>query len=341
MAPRRGRVLAAPIVFPPRDESAHRFATGSRASSVASHQPRSWAPVPDQRERSQSAPMLQRHKSELSKHKNQSEPTSRGSSLGSAVGFLLSRARQQKMTSLSSKRSRSSSSIYSRQRSLSERQNRHHQQDVSNVTNLSYHTESFHHRPGVRYDRNEQQHQSYGHQAKQAARDVESRGPPPLKSSRHEKELQFKDGSSMFTGLASIPLDPVRENKNATTRHAGGEYDDEDRSSVRQPPRVQPIWVLIGTFKTTMDNIVRISGASLQWHQRNPKGGFQSMQIAISLITEVSCARVAVSRDEAPTFSVIMKTAGKPSQVTFGFARVNDATSFKSMLVQVIRSISI
>jgi hypothetical protein len=336
MAPRRGRVLAAPIVFPPRDESVHRFATGSRASSVASHQPRSWAPVPDQRERSQSAPMLQRHKSELSKHKNQSEPASRGSSLGSAVGFLLSRARQQKMTSFSSKRSRSSSSIYSRQQSLSERRNRHHQQDVSNVANLSYNTESLH------YDRNEQRNQSYGHPAKQAARDMESRGPPPLKSSRHEKELQFKDGSSMFTGLASIPLDIVRENRNATTRHAGGEYEyDKERSSVHQPPRVQPIWVLIGTFKTTMDNIVRISGGSLQWHQRNPKGGFQSMQIAISLITEVSCARVAVSRDEAPTFSVIMKTAGKPSQVTFGFARVNDATNFKSMLVQVIRSISI
>lgn len=65
------------------------------------------------------------------------------------------------------------------------------------------------------------------------------------------------------------------------------------------------------------------------------------MQIALSLITEVSCARVAVASDVAPTFSVIIKTAGKPSQVTFGFKNVNDATGFKTTLVQIIRSISI
>lgn len=248
-----------------------------------------WADAP--RERSQSASKAVNH---------DDVPSSRASSLGAAVGFLLNRARQQKMTSMSSKRSRSSSTV--RQRSAPEE--RHPQSNPRGPP-------------------------SSMREVSRGSRDC-SRGrggEPPRKVGRKES----KDGASYFSGLASISLAEHMLPTSCVSSHAN--------SSASVATRVHPIWVLVGTFKTSLDSVVRVSGGSLQWHQRTPKGGFQSMQVAISLITDVSCARIAVSRDES-TYSVIIKTAGKPSQVTFGFVRCSDAVSFKGSIAQIIRTTS-
>lgn len=331
MAPRKGRAAAAPIIFQMNDFVSN-ITNTSRANSSAA--PDRLMPKWERqvtRERSRSAPLFhnqqqhqrQPHNDAARTHTHGSEASSRASSLTTSVGFLLARARQQKMSSLSTKRSRSSSTV--RQASLSQPQ--HYNESLEQPT-------SWNHQQDARDPRDGSQ--------RRTALDNYNRGrgaagsePRPRKSSRHEKEFRVQDGSSHFTGLASIPLDPMIARHISDIR---AEQSSTTRDAVPANARVQPVWVLIGTFKTSMDTIVRMASGSLQWHQRNPKGGFQSMQVALSLITEVSCARVAVSQDETSTFSVIIKTAGKPSQITFGFIRVQDAVNFKALLVQVIQS---
>lgn len=146
-----------------------------------------------------------------------------------------------------------------------------------------------------------------------------------------------KDGSSLFAdGLASIPIEESmltagRATNTATTTKAEnkplfGVYSNKTR--------VTPQWSLVGTFKTALQSVVQILGSNVQWHQRNPKGGFQMISIALSLIVDVSVARAVLG--EGLTFSVVIKTVGKPSQVTFGFEKMTEAMSFKASITSAI-----
>lgn len=213
-------------------------------------------------------------------------------------GFLLQRARAQRMTSLSSKRSRSSSvssSVASRPLS--------------------------------------------GPQAKV----VPAAKVPRKEVATHATRLPTQiDGSHMFKGMTAVPLsaavvNAIGSSQSAAPKAAGGEKlpfgrDPRERSSAC---RVQPLWCMVGTFKTSLENVVQVSQGVMQWHQRNPNGGYQRLAMPLSLMTSVSCATVVVSKSETTT-SVVIKTAGKPSQITFGFVRSCDASAFRLRLLALM-----
>jgi hypothetical protein len=134
-----------------------------------------------------------------------------------------------------------------------------------------------------------------------------------------------KDGSALFQGLTSIPLDD--------RLRAAGDGDVLPASRCA----VAPLWSLVGTFKVALTSVVDIdlTERAVKWHQRNPKGGFIAMRVSLQLITDVSLAKLALEDQQVAEtqYSVIIKTAsGKPSQVVFGFSSLREATRLKALL---------
>ncbi len=152
---------------------------------------------------------------------------------------------------------------------------------------------------------------------------------PPAKAHRTERRhavQPWKDGSLLFQGLTSIPLDQ-------RLRAAG---ETEHQTACRCA--VAPLWSLVGTFKVAMASVVDVDLAgerSIKWHQRNPKGGFIAMRVGLQLVTDVSLAKVSLEDHHMSEthYTVVIKTAsGKPSQVVFGFSSLREATRLKALL---------
>ncbi|KPA83597.1 hypothetical protein ABB37_01878 [Leptomonas pyrrhocoris] len=156
----------------------------------------------------------------------------------------------------------------------------------------------------------------------------------------------------MFSGVSALPLDPqlfagAEHNTGADAASlsasqmsradtASGEHH---RSNARQPQQrycVQPRWSLVGTFKTSLSGLVAVDvhHDCLRWSQRNPKGGQQSIKVPLSHVLDVFTTRV-VQEDEhvaEKSFTVVVRTSTRPSQVVFGFATATEANHLRSLL---------
>jgi hypothetical protein len=113
----------------------------------------------------------------------------------------------------------------------------------------------------------------------------------------------------------------------------------------------QASWVLIGSFKTPLNNLVEITPEAIKWVQKTPKGTFQQMSLATEIVESVTpkktSSTVSVTGEgsesntqtsllqdlggfhassaaaeqtiSVDTYVLIIRTTGKPSQVAFGF----------------------
>lgn len=150
-----------------------------------------------------------------------------------------------------------------------------------------------------------------------------------------------QDGSGMFSsGLASLRFDQEQlslTNHRHTTPSA---TIPSATTTAAAAARCYPQWTLIGTFKSSLDTVVQVHNGTVQWHQRNPKGGFQQMRVPVSLMTDVSVTRVSGMVNSSASWNeadggyhvVVVKTVTKPSQVSFGFTKLSDAFQWKQAI---------
>ncbi|RNF03123.1 hypothetical protein TraAM80_05991 [Trypanosoma rangeli] len=94
----------------------------------------------------------------------------------------------------------------------------------------------------------------------------------------------------------------------------------------------QPIWSLIGTFKTNIHSVVDTDPHhdTLKWYQRTPKNDFQQMRIPLSSIKEIRISS-APPEEMGPNW-VIIRTSTKPTQIVFGFEKLSEAKRMRAAL---------
>ncbi|CAG9568812.1 conserved hypothetical protein [Leishmania major strain Friedlin] len=152
----------------------------------------------------------------------------------------------------------------------------------------------------------------------------------------------------MFAGLSAIPVgeelfvgaDALHPNCTstvcaapvmdaATASAAGG-------GPVQQRYCVRPLWSLVGTFKTSLSGLVTINlkQECLQWSQRNPKGGKQTIKVPLASVLDVFTTRVVQEDEhiEERQYTVVARTSTRPSQVVFGFATATEANHLRNVL---------
>ncbi|CCW71239.1 unnamed protein product [Phytomonas sp. Hart1] len=99
---------------------------------------------------------------------------------------------------------------------------------------------------------------------------------------------------------------------------------------------LQPLWCLIGTFKTPITAVVNIDYGQgcLRWKQRNPKDGFQMIRISFDDIQDSVVAHIMQEDEDIreKQFTAVIRTSTRPSQVVFGFKTLSEARQMCSLL---------